>query len=242
MNAIRPFMRALTIVLVLGCIASLARRAGAQPLPDLAPYLVTDRAAEVALARTAAPRRISDSATVLVLARTGFVEAVHGANGFTCLVFRSFSGSVNDPDFMKDPGFWNAHVRSPICFNPPAARTVLPAMLAHVEWLLSGTPPAEAAVRARRAYAERQFPMPAPGAMAFMLSRNQYLANADPHWMPHLMLFFDRAFPPAAWGAGDGTAPVIDGSASDPTLPVLTLLIPVRRWADGTSAVATSSH
>ncbi|HZS58980.1 MAG TPA: metalloregulator ArsR/SmtB family transcription factor, partial [Gemmatimonadaceae bacterium] len=195
-------MRPLAILLVLACLASLATPAGAQPLPDLTPYLATDRAAEVALARTAAPRGISDSATVLVLTRTKFVEAAHGTNGFTCLVLRSFSGSVNDSAFMKDPGFWNPHVRSPICFNPPAARTVLPAMLANVEWLLTGTPPAEAAARARRAYAAHQFPTPAPGAMAYMLSPQQYLVDADPHhWMPHLMFFFDRTFPPAAWGA-----------------------------------------
>src|SRR5262249_39985295 len=95
-------MRAPAFVLALCCLASLPAPAGAQQLPDLAPYLMTDRAAEVALARTAAPRAVSDSATVLVLTRTGFVEAAHGSNGFTCLVVRSFSGDVNDPDFVKN--------------------------------------------------------------------------------------------------------------------------------------------
>ncbi len=233
-------MRAPTFVLALACLASLPAPAGAQRLADLAPYLMTDRAAEVALARTAAPRAISDSATVLVLTRTGFVEAAHGSNGFTCLVVRSFSGDVNDPDFMKNPGFWNPRVRAPHCFNPPATRTMLPAMLANVEWLLRGTSPADAAARTRRAYAAREFPMPAPGAMAYMLSPQQWLAGS--HWRPHLMFFFDRSLPASSLGAGDMTAPVINASAGDPTFPVLTLLVPVPRWSDGSSAPAMSSR
>jgi hypothetical protein len=234
-------MRTPTVVVALGCTASFAAPAGAQ-LPDLAPYLMTDRAAEVALARTAAPRAVSDSATVLVFTRTGYVEAAHGSNGFTCLVVRSFSGDVNDPGFMKDPGFWNPRVRAPHCFNPPAARTVLPAMLANVEWLLRGTSPADAAARTRRAYAARKFSMPAPGAMAYMLSPHQWLAEADPHWRPHLMFYSDRSLPAAAWGAGDMTAPVINASAGDPTFPVITLLVPVPQWSDGSSAPTAGNH
>jgi hypothetical protein len=77
--------------------------------------------------------------------------------------------------------------------------------------------------------------------MAYMLSPRQWLAPVNPHWMPHFMFYFDRALPAAVWGAeGDPTAPVIDGSAGEPDSPVLTLLIPVRQWSDGTSALATA--
>lgn len=230
-------MRASTFGLTLGCIVSLAAPASAQRLSDITPYLMPDRAAEVALARSAAPSAVSDSATVLVLTRTGFVEAVHGTNGFTCLVLRSFSGSVNDPTF------WDPRVRAPLCFNPPAARTVLPATLANVRWLLDGASATDAAARTRRAYAAHEFPNPAPGAMAYMLSPRQWLAPVDPHWMPHFMFYFDRSLPAAAWGAeGDMTAPVIDGSVGDPDSPLLTLLVPVRQWSDGTSALSEARH
>jgi hypothetical protein len=73
--------------------------------------------------------------------------------------------------------------------------------------------------------------------MAFMLSPEQHLSESDPHFVPHLMFYFDRSQPATAWGAGDISAPIIDGSAGDPSAPVLTLLIPVRRWSDGTTAV-----
>lgn len=230
-------MRASIFGLAIGCIVSFAAPASAQRLSDLTPYLMTDRAAEVALARSAAPSAVADSATILVLTRTGFVEAVHGSNDFTCLVLRSFSGSVTDPDF------WDPRVRAPLCFNPPATHTVLPATLANVQWLLGGASAADAAARTRRAYAAHEFPSPAPGAMAYMLSPRQWLAPVKPHWMPHFMFYFDRSLPASAWGAkGDMAAPVIDGSAGDPASPVLTLLIPVRQWSDGTIALAAARH
>jgi hypothetical protein len=78
---------------------------GAQKAPDITPYLIANRAAEVALARTAAPSAISQNATVLVLTPKGYTEAEHGTNGFTCLVMRSFAAA---PD---DPAFWTASIR-----------------------------------------------------------------------------------------------------------------------------------
>lgn len=224
-------MRISTVVIAVGCVASLATSTAAQQLRDIAPYLMADRAAEVALARTAAPRAISDSARVLVLTPKGFVEAAAGRNGFTCLVIRSFSASVSDPEF------WNTRVRAPHCFNPPAARTLLPVMLANVEWILSGVTPADVEARTRQAYASGRFSLPARGAMAYMLSPQQYITDRNPHWLPHLMLYFDRTLPAATWGAGDGTEPIIDATTTDPTSPVLTLLVPVRRWSDGTLAI-----
>ena len=72
-----------------------AKRAMAQDAtrhyPKMAPvdqYLMTDRDAEIALARSAAPESISRDAEVLVLGRHGFETAVKGKNGFVCIVGR----------------------------------------------------------------------------------------------------------------------------------------------------------
>jgi hypothetical protein len=222
-------------MLVLALLTA-ASSLGAQKAPDIAPYLTADRAAEVALARTAAPSDISAKATVLVLARTGYTEAARGTNGFTCVVMRSFAAA---PD---DPGFWNPHVSAPHCFNPPAARTVLPAMLAQIAWALAGATPAELNAKIKKAYAAKTFPMPAGGAMAYMLSPKQYLSDADPHWMPHLMFYYDRSLTASTFGAGGMTAPIIDASAGDPKGPVQVLYIPTRTWSDGTPAVHAASE
>lgn len=197
-------------------------------VPDLGPYLIPERAAEVALARSAAPKQISDSATVLVLTRAGYVEAARGSNGFTCVVFRSFDGPLNDSNF------WNTSIRAPHCFNPAATRTVLPAMLEQGELVFAGTSPAEIVTRMERSYAAHEFTTPAAGAMAYMLSPRQVLNAKGSHWLPHLMFYHDKSFPPATWGAGDGT--VINASESDDHPLVLMLIVPVRHWSNGALA------
>jgi hypothetical protein len=205
---------------------------GAQKAPDVTPYLIANRAAEVALARTAAPSAISENATVLVLTPKGYTEAAHGTNGFTCLVMRSFAAT---PD---DPAFWNTRTSAPHCFNAPASRTVLPAMLAQIDWALAGATPAEMNARTRKAYAEKRFPMPAEGAMAYMLSPQQHLNDDEnPHWVPHVMFYFDRALKGTTFGAGGFAAPVIDGSGADPNSPIEVIYIPTRTWSDGTPAL-----
>jgi hypothetical protein len=213
-----------------------ARALHAQQAPDLKPYLIADRNAEIALARSAAPGNVSDSATVLVLERKGFVQATRGTNGFTCLVLRSFTAPTNDP------AFWNPKVVAPSCFNAPAERTVLAPILQRVDWVIAGVTLAEVDARTERGYASRTFPTPAPGAMAYMTSPRQHLVDANPHWLPHLMFFYDRATPASAFGAAGMDAPVINGSAGDAHAPVLTLFVPVRQWSDGSPAPAAVSH
>ena len=220
-----------TRTMIVLALSTVAAPIGAQKVPDITPYLMADRAAEVALALTAAPSAISANATVLVLARTGYVEAERGTNGFTCVVMRSFAAA---PD---DPAFWNPHVSAPHCFNPPAARTVLPAVLAQIKWALAGATPAELKAKIKKGYSTKMFPMPAAGAMTYMLSPKQRLSDADPHWMPHLMFYYDRSLKGSTFGAGGMTAPIIDASGGDPNSPMQVIYIPVRSWSDGMPAV-----
>src|SRR5580692_6651511 len=88
--------------------------------PKMAPidqYLIADRNAEIAMARSSAPPSISTDAEVMVLGRRGYETAVKGKNGFVCLVERSWTAGLDDPDF------WNPKLRAPICFNAPAVRS-----------------------------------------------------------------------------------------------------------------------
>jgi hypothetical protein len=104
------------------------------PYPSMAPldqYLMTDRNAEIALARSAAPASISSDAKVLVLGRHGYETAVKGKNGFVCVVERSWMAPFDDPEF------WNPRIRGPICLNPAAARSILPITLKRTELVLA---------------------------------------------------------------------------------------------------------
>src|ERR1700678_146642 len=87
------------------------------PYPKMAPveqYLMADRSAEIALARSAAPESISRDAEVLVLGRHGFETAVKGKNGFGCLVERGWTAPSDDPNF------WPPKLRGPLCLNAAA--------------------------------------------------------------------------------------------------------------------------
>ena len=56
----------------------------------------------------------------MVLGQRGYETAAKGKNGFVCMVQRSWTAPIDDPDF------WNPKLRAPICFNPVAARSYLP--------------------------------------------------------------------------------------------------------------------
>ena len=111
-------LRAFALVIVLGeCWTAQAQDPKA-PYASMAPldqYLMADRNAEIALARSAAPEAISRDADVLVLGRHGYETAVKGKNGFVCLVERGWMGPFNGEDAAN---FWNPKVRGPVCYNP----------------------------------------------------------------------------------------------------------------------------
>jgi hypothetical protein len=202
-------------------------------------YLNADRDAEVALARSAAPPAISNDATVLVLTRRGYETATTGRNGFVCLVDRAWQSMVADADF------WNPKVRAPVCLNPQAARSVLPVQRKRTEWALAGVSKTEIARRARAAIGAKELPLPDTGSMSYMMSKDQYLGDQDPHWRPHLMFYIPSTVRGADWGANLPASPVVatpeqlpDGARD----PVIVFMVPANEWSDGTTAEEHRPH
>ena|ERR1700733_5090646 len=76
-------------------------------MAPLEQYLIADRSAEIASARTAVPESISRDAEVLVLGGHGYETGVKGKNSFVCMVQRSWAAGVDDPEF------WNPKLRAP---------------------------------------------------------------------------------------------------------------------------------
>ncbi len=110
------------------------------PYPSMAPfdqYLIPDRNAEIALARSAAPPSIAKDATVMVLGRHGYETAIEGTNGFVCMVDRTWTDGFDRPEF------WNPKRLGPVCYNPQAARTLLPILLIRTRLSLAGISIAE---------------------------------------------------------------------------------------------------
>jgi len=202
--------------------------------PSMAPleqYLM-ERSDEIALAKSAAPESISGDAEVMVLGRHGYETAVKGKNGFVCLVQRSWSAPMNDPEF------WNPKTRAPICFNPPGARFNIPLTSKKTELILAGRSKAQMFEEIKTALDKKELPLPESGAMCYMLSKQGYLSDGAGHWHPHLMFFlpFTEA---AAWGAGLPGSPVFAFENAQELHTVF--LVPVTKWSDGTLA-STDGH
>jgi len=167
------------------------------PYPKMAPidqYLMGNRDSDIALARRAAPEAISLDAEVRVLGPHGYETAVQGKNGFVCMVERSWTAPIDDPDF------WNAKLRAPICFNAAAARSYLPRIMRKTDLILAGRTKAQMMEAIVAGIDKKELPAMESGAMCYMLSKRGYLSDRDGHWHPHLMFFFPQA-EPAAWGA-----------------------------------------
>jgi hypothetical protein len=200
------------------------------PFPNMVPldqYLMSDRSAEIELARSAAPDSISKDAEVMVLGRHGYETAVKGRNGFVCLVWRSWAGPIDDADF------WNPAPRSPVCLNPAAARFNVPLTEKRTELILSGRSKEQMFADIDASFKKNEFPALEPGAMCYMLSRQGRLNNAGGPWRPHLM-FFVPLTDDATWGAGAPGSPVV-GSFVDTVERHTIFLVPVAKWSDGTA-------
>jgi hypothetical protein len=188
-------------------------------------YLMADRTAEIALARSAAPESIGRAAEILVLGRHGYQSAVKGANGFVCLVERSWMSLYTDPYFL------NPSVRGPMCLNPAAARTHLPLVTKATALALAGLSKALMFDSIRVAYETKALPMPEAGAMCYMLSKQQYFGSKVGNAGPHLMFWFPRNAD-MNWGAGAPGSPV-DVQQDSPD-PITTFFVSVAKWSDGT--------
>jgi|SRR5580693_266862 hypothetical protein len=220
------------LLVVLGTVHQAMAQAAATPSPatpysKMAPidqYLMADRAAEIALARSAAPESISRDAEVMILGRHGFETAVKGKNGFVCAVGRSWTSTV-------DAEFWNPKVRVPACVNAAAARSYLQRVTKETEWGLAGRTPAQMNEAIAAAIARKELPPMEPGAMCYMMSKEGYGGDSVPHWPSHLMFFYSGT-DLASWGANLPGSPVI--GVSDSVEHLTQFVVVVQRWSDGT--------
>jgi len=220
----------MAIGVFLSCTIGSRAQAGKDAYPAMAPldqYLIADENAEIALARSAAPASISDDAEVMVLGRDGYKVAVKGTNGFRCLVERSWAQNEDDAEF------WNPKMRAPHCFNAQAARSFAPIFLMKTRLVLEGKSKAEIARAIATALDDKELPALEPGAMAYMMSKQQYLNDQGKSWRPHVM-FYSAGDMTKSWGADDSGSPVM--TANDPEERVTVLFILADKWSDGTPA------
>jgi hypothetical protein len=76
----------------------------------------------------------------------------------------------------------------------------------------------------------KELPALEPGAMCYMLSKQQYLSDEGKNWHPHLM-FFVSGDAAKSWGANLPDSPIL--AADDPEERVTIMMVPVGTWSDG---------
>jgi len=162
----------------------------------------------------------------LVLNRQGYDTPVKGMNGFVCMVERSWTAGIDDPDF------WNPELRAPICFNAPAARSYLPLTIAKTKLVLGGKSKAQMFDGIEAALDKKELPALESGAMCYMMSKEGYLSDNDGHWHPHLM-FFVPLTDGKTWGADLSGSPILAFQDIRDRLTVF--MITVARLSDGTA-------
>jgi hypothetical protein len=217
------------LTVIPGTVAQAAKDA----YPAMAPldqYLIADEKTEIALARSAAPASIADSAEVMVLGRDGYKTVVTGTNGFMCLVERSWGQGTEEAEF------WNPKMRAPHCFNALAAKSFAQIYLMKTKLVLAGKSRPEIAKAISAALDNKEVPALEPGAMAYMMSKQQYLNDQGKAWLSHTM-FFSPGDMTKSWGTDDPNSPVM--AVNDPQERVTILLVLADKWSDGT---ASPSH
>jgi len=182
-------MKRLALVM-LSLLAGLpaARVHGQAPkYPPLGEYLMP-RDAEIALAKSAAPANISDRATIKVLTASGFQVVHQGTNGFVCMVMRAWSAPTYTPAQFRNL-VYDATVRAPICFDPGAARTVVPYYELRTTLRRAGKSPDQIAKGVQAAYVTGNLPRRDAATFAYMWSAHQHLGPGINAWHLHMMIF-----------------------------------------------------
>jgi hypothetical protein len=203
-----------------------AATGGAQSVPNNYPVRPAPLAdsAEIALAVSAAPRDVSDRATVYAV-QGGRVRTLRtGSSGAACLVARDLhAGSLY-----------------PICYNAEGARTVLPRELLEVRLRSLGASEDSVKRAVAAAYARRELEPPTGLAIAYMMSPRQVLfSQPGPEgrrvgaWHPHLMFYVPNATPAMFGLSGEDGEPIALSASGTPQAEVI---VKVPAWADGTKA------
>lgn len=200
-----------------------AARTASPAMVPLAQYLMP-RAAEIALARSAAPDAIAQDAEVQVFTKTGYQRAVKGTNGFVCMVARSWSAGFGDPNF------WNPKVRAPVCYNAVAAQSQVPETVKRTEVALAGGSESQIRDALKSAIQSGALPVAKPGSLSYMMSKGTWFNRGEGHWLPHLMFYMPET-DPKTWGAGLPKSPIIGNDFPDEHLTIF--LVPIGRWSDG---------
>jgi hypothetical protein len=177
----------LMLISLLASLDAVAVLAQGPKYPPLSEYMMAPEP-EVALAKSAAPEKVSARATVKILTPSGYKVAAHGDNGFVCIVLRGWAAATSTTAAERDL-VYDAKLRAPHCFDPVASRTVLPLQELQAKLGMQGNGPDQIADAVQAAYAKGELPRMEAVAFGYMFSADQDLGLGLGAWHPHMMVY-----------------------------------------------------
>jgi hypothetical protein len=121
---------------------------------------------QIQLALSAAPPEIASNATVYILGSKGYEKAREGSNGVSCLVERTFNGTVQTSV-------------GPMCYDAEGSRTLLLVLLFTEEMRAQGKSEEQIKADIATGYKEGRFKAPSKPGVCYMLSSENYLYNPE---------------------------------------------------------------
>ena len=139
----------------------------------------TPRERQIELALSAAPTAVSSKAAVYILGAKGYEKVREGTNGFSCLMMRSFMGTMQTSS-------------APACFDAEGSRTLMLTYLRREEMRAEGKSEAEIKDDIAKGFEEGRFKAPGPGFL-YMMSNENYVYDDQSKESgivpPHLMFY-----------------------------------------------------
>ncbi len=102
---------------------------------------------------------------------------------------------------------------------------------------LAGKSKAEIGAATVSALEKKELPPLAPGAMCYMMSKQQYLNDGAKSWHPHVM-FLVAGDAEKSWGGNLPGSPII--AANNPEQRVTIFMVLANEWSDGTPGPSTA--
>ena len=151
-------------------------------LPAVSEFLM-EQDREIALARSAAPDRVSKDATIMVLGENGYETAIEGTNAFVCIVMRSWGNPTHDHEYLYMPD-----LIVPECLDVNAVKTILPVQLFRAELGTKLTPPAEIEAAVMEGFRSGRFRRTESVSFSYMLSAGMMFGDGR-QGPAHIMIY-----------------------------------------------------
>jgi hypothetical protein len=197
--------------------ATLAAQQTAQPRA----LVVTSRAEEIRLAKTAAPAEISKNAKIWVLDNGHYVVAEQGTSGIACMIGRSLPNTFE-----------------PACGDATADSTIMAIYRFRIEQRLAGKAQDETNAEVTKGLASGRFRLPQHPSLIYMESASQLLPDPSgkqrSQFYPHVMVYYPN-MKSDAMGIVDSNNLNIPGVLDEGT-PMAALIVIVRDWTESSTA------